>query len=147
VAILETLQDDLKTAMKSGDTVARAAIRMAMTAIKNRRIELGEDLSEAEELVIVQKEVKKRQDSVEQYTSAGRDELAANEEAEIVVLSRYLPEQLGEDDVHTIVRETIDSLGLTSKKEMGQVMKAVMAAHKGKLDGKLVQRIAGELLS
>ena len=146
MAMLDTLQSDLKDAMKAGDVVARQTLRMAIAAIKNRRIDSGEDLSEAEELAVLQKEVKKRQDSAEQYKAAGRDELAETELAEIVVLERYLPAQLSEDDVHTIVRETIESLGLTSKKEMGQVMKAVMAEHKGRIDGKLVQRLAGELL-
>lgn len=147
MALFDQLQEDLKVAMKSGDTIARQCLRMAISALKNRRIETGQDLEEAESLAVLQKEVKKRQDSAEQYTKAGRSELAETELAEIEVLKRYLPKGLSEEEVQTIVRETIENLGVTSKKDMGQVMKAVMAAHKGRVDGKLVQRFAGELLS
>ncbi len=140
------LQEDLKVAMKSGDTVARETLRMAIAALKNKRIETGEDLAESDELQVLQKEVKKRQDSAEQYANANRPELAESEQAEMVVLQRYLPKALSEDEVRSIVQATITELGVSSKKEMGQVMKAVMAAHKGKVDGKLVQRLAGELL-
>lgn len=147
MTLTEKLQDDLKTAMKSGETLTRDSLRMVLAAIKNKRIETGKDLEEGEELAVLQKEVKKRQDSAEQYTAASRPELAEIELAEIAVLKGYLPAALSEDEVASIVRETIASLGLTSKKDMGQVMKTVMAAHKGKVDGKLVQRFAGELLS
>ena len=140
------LQEDLKVAMKSGDTVARETLRMAIAALKNKRIETGEDLAESDELQVLQKEVKKRQDSAEQYANANRPELAESEQAEMVVLQRYLPKALSEDEVRSIVQATITELGVSSKKEMGQVMKAVMAAHKGKVDGKLVQRLAGALL-
>jgi uncharacterized protein YqeY len=146
VSIQSRLQEDLKVAMKSGEVVTRDTLRLALAALKNRRIETGEDLSEGDELAVLSKEVKKRHDSAEQYEAASRPELAASERAEIEVLQRYLPQQLNEDETRTIVREVIESLGLSSKKEMGQVMKAVMAEHKGKIDGKLVQRIASELL-
>ena len=146
MGLADKLQDDLKAAMKAGDVVARQSLRMSISALKNRRIERGEDLNEAEELAVLAKEVKKRQDSAEQYAAAGRDELAATERAEIEVLERYLPRQLNADEVHTVVREAIEQLGVTSKKDMGRVMKAVMAEHRGKVDGKLVQQVAGELL-
>ena len=147
MSLSERLQDDLKAAMKAGNVVARQTLRLSIAAIKNRRIEKGEDLSDKDVLAILAKEVKKRQDSAEQYGAAGRDDLKTTELAEIEVLQGYLPKQLGEEETNTVVRETIERLGLTSKKEMGQVMKAVMADHKGQIDGKLVQRIAGELLS
>ncbi len=147
MSLYAKLQDDLKTAMKAGNVIARQTLRLSIAAIKNRGIEKGEELTDQEVLSVLAKEVKKRQDSAEQYGAAGRDDLKATELAEIEVLADYLPKQLGEDQTHTIVRECIERLGLTSKKEMGQVMKAVLADHKGVIDGKLVQRIAGELLS
>jgi len=144
MSIQQRLMEDLKGAMRSGDTVARETIRMTVAALKNRRIELGEDLDEAEELQILTKAVKSRQDSAQQYDDAGRPELAERERAEIVVLRRYLPAELSEDEVREIVRARIEELGLESPKQLGQLMKSVMAEHKGRIDGKLVQRLAGE---
>ena len=142
----EGLQEDLKGAMRRGDDVARSTLRMVIAALKNRRIEEGRDLTEAEELAVLGKQVKSRQDSAEQYAAAGRDELAERERAEIAVIQGYLPAQLGEDETRAIVRAAIEAVGASSKKELGRVMKAVLAEHKGSVDGKLVQRLASELL-
>ena len=146
MSMLETLQTDLKAAMRSGDVTMRETLRMVIAALKNRRIEKGSDLDEGEELGVLTKQVKSREDSAEQYTNAGRSELAEKERAEIEVIRRYLPEQLSEDDVRDLVFQTIEAVGATSKKDMGAVMKAIMAEHKGKVDGKLVQRFANEKL-
>jgi len=144
--LLAKLQDDLKDAMRAGDTTARETLRMVLAALKNRRIDTGKDLDEGEELQVLTKQVKSREDSVEQYDAAGRKDLADRERAEIEVLKRYLPEQMGEDDVRALVQKTIADLGLSSKKDMGQVMKAILAEHRGTVDGKLVQKLASELL-
>ena len=142
----DKIQEDVKAAMRAGDAETRDTLRMVVAALKNQRIELGRDLEEADELAVLQKAVKTRKDSVDQYVEAGREELAARERAEIAVIERYLPAQMSEDDVRAVVEKAIADVGATSKKEMGQVMKAVMAEHKGVVDGKTVQRIAGELL-
>ena len=147
MSIQERLNEELKSAMRSGDTVARGTIRMVLAALKNRRIETGKELDEGEELQIRSKAVKSRQDSVVQYDEAGRRDLADQERAEIEVIRRYLPREISEEEVQEIVRSRIEELGLDSRKQMGQLMKSVMADHKGRIDGKLVQRIAGELLS
>ena len=147
MTLTEKLQADLKDALRAGDDVAKSTLRMAIAALKNRRIEAGEDLDEGAELQVLTKQVKSREDSVEQYSAAGRDDLAAKERAEIEVLQRYLPRQLGEDEVRALVQKTIADLGVSAKKEMGQVMKAIMAEHRGAVDGKLVQRFASEFLS
>lgn len=147
MTILETLQGDLKTAMRERDELARETLRMVIAALKNRRIEVGRDLEESEELAVLTKQVKSRQDSVEQYDQAGRTELADRERAEIEVVRRYLPAELSEEEVRAIVQQAIERLGVDSKAGLGQVMKAVMADHRGRVDGKLVQRLAGELLS
>ena len=146
MTLLTSLQDDLKAAMRAGDVTSRETIRMTIAALKNRRIEAGADLDEGTELQVLTKQVKSREDSVEQYDAAGRKDLADKERAEIEVLRRYLPEQLNEDEVRTLVQQVIADQGLSSKKEMGQVMKAIMAEHRGKVDGKLVQKLASELL-
>ena len=142
----DRIQEDVKAAMRAGDAETRDTLRMVVAALKNQRIELGRELEEADELAVLQKAVKTRKDSVDQYVEAGREELAAKERAEIAVIERYLPAQMSEDDVRGVVEKAIADVGATSKKEMGQVMKAVMAEHKGVVDGKTVQRIAGELL-
>lgn len=147
MSLLATLQNDLKDAMRAGDVVARETLRMGITALKNRRIELMADLSPAEELAVLTKQVKSREDSASQYDAAGRPELATRERAEIEVIRRYLPEQLSEEAVRELVERTIASVGASSKKDIGAVMKAILAEHKGKLDGKLVQRLASELLA
>lgn len=147
MSLFEQLQEDLKDAMRAGDTVSRETLRMVIAAFKNKRIEFGRDLEGPEELDVVQKNVKTRQDSVEQYTSAGREDLAAKEAAEIEVLKRYLPQALTEEETRELVSGLIAELGITKKQELGQLMKRVMAEHKGRVDGKLVQSVAGELLS
>ena len=133
--------------MRARDVTTRETLRMTIAALKNRRIETGEDLDEGTELQVLTKQVKSREDSVEQYEAADRKDLADQERAEIEVLRRYLPEQLSEDAVRTLVEKVIADQGLTSKKEMGQVMKAIMAEHRGKVDGKLVQKLASESLA
>jgi uncharacterized protein YqeY len=117
-----------------------------LAAMKNRRIELREDLDEAQELAVLMQSVKSRKDSAEQYQDAGRSELADKELAEIRIIDGYLPQQLTEEETREIVGAMVTELGLTSKKELGALMKQVMARHKGRVDGKLVQRFAAELL-
>lgn len=146
MSIQGRLQEDLKSAMRSGDTVARGTIRMVLAALKNRRIELGEEPDESEVLQVLGKAVKSRQDSAGQYDEAGRSDLAEQERAEIEVIRRYLPQEIPEEEVREIVRSRIEELGLDSPRQLGQLMKSVMADYKGRIDGKLVQRIAGELL-
>jgi len=144
--LLAKLQEDLKDAMRARDVTTKETLRMTIAALKNRRIEAGEDLDEGTELQVLTKQVKSREDSVEQYEAADRKDLADKERAEIEVLRRYLPEQLSEDAVRALVEKVISDQGLTSRKEMGQVMKAIMAEHRGKVDGKLVQKLASGLL-
>jgi uncharacterized protein YqeY len=145
---LAKLQEDMKTAMKAGDVLTRDTARLAIADIKKRELDLKkEQLSDEEELAVLMKCVKSREDSVAQYDGAGRKDLADKERAEIGVIQRYLPSMLSEADTRAVVKQAIAKLGLTSKKDLGQVMKAVLAEHKGKVDGKLVQKLVGELLT
>lgn len=139
-------QEDLKTAMRAGDVETRDTLRLLVAAIKYKRIELGREPNEAEELQVLQKQVKTREESAEQYDAAKRPDLAAKERGEIAVIERYLPARMSDDDVRALVARTIKEVGAASKADLGKVMKAVMSAHQGKVDGKAVQRIAGELL-
>jgi uncharacterized protein YqeY len=137
----------MKQAMKAGDALTRDTLRLVITDLKKRELDLARDLSPEEELAVLQKCVKSREDSVAQYDGAGRKDLADRERGEIGVIRRYLPTMLSEAETRALVEASIRKLGLSSKKDLGQVMKAVLADHKGKVDGKLVQKLAGELLS
>ena len=146
-AALETqIQDDMKSAMRAGETLRRDTLRMLIAALKNERIDKGADLDEDSVLAVVRRGVKSRKDSAQQYSDAGRDELADKEEAEIAVLEGYLPQMLDEAATIAAVEAAIAETGASEKCDLGKVMKAVMAAHKGLVDGKLVNRLAGERL-
>lgn len=146
-AALETqIHDDMKSAMRAGETLRRDTLRMLIAALKNERIDKGADLDEDSVLAVVRRGVKSRKDSAQQYRDAGRDELAEKEEAEIAVLEGYLPQMLDEAATIAAVEAAIAETGATEKCDLGKVMKAVMAAHKGLVDGKLVNRLAGERL-
>lgn len=146
MSLFQRLQDDLKLAMRDKDELRRETLRMAIAAMKNRKIELMAELSDAEQLAVVQKAVKSRQEAAAEYEKAKRPDLAAKERAESEVLVGYLPKLLDAAATRAAVQAAIGELGLTEKKQLGQVMKAVMAKHPGMVDGKLVNQIAGELL-
>jgi uncharacterized protein YqeY len=146
VTLLARIQADVKQAMKAGDSLTRDTLRLAITDLNKRELDLGRELQPDEALAVLQKCVKSREESVAQYTAAGREDLAAKEKAEIGVIQRYLPALLSPDETAALVKAKIQALGLSSKKELGQLMKAVLAEHKGQVDGKLVQRLAAELL-
>ena len=145
--MLAKLQEDMKAAMKAGDTLTRDTLRLVITDLKKKELDLARELKADEELAVLQKCVKSREDSVAQYGAANRNDLVEKEQAEIGVIQRYLPTMRSEEETRSIVRAKTTALGVSSKKDLGQVMKAVMAEHKGQVDGKLVQKLAGELLS
>ena len=141
--LTQQITEDMKTAMREKNTVALNTVRMLKSAIKNAAIEKGgadAELTDTEVMAVVRKEVKKRQDSIEQYEAAGRDELAAQEKAEIEVLNGYLPEPLSEEEIASIVEAAIAEVGATSRKEMGQVMKIVQEKTAGRADGKTLSQ-------
>ncbi|MGB0154223.1 MAG: GatB/YqeY domain-containing protein [Verrucomicrobiales bacterium] len=141
--ISQQITEDMKTAMREKNTVALSTVRMLKSSIKNAAIEKGgadSELTDAEVMAVVRKEVKKRQDSIEQYEAAGRDELADQEKAEIEVLNGYLPEPLSSEEIASIVEAAIAEVGATSRKEMGQVMKIVQEKTAGRADGKTLSQ-------
>ena len=146
MSLEQTINDDLKAAMKAGDALRRDTLRMLIAALKNERIERGSDLDEAAVMAVVRRGVKSRKDSAGQYRGAERLDLAEKEEAEIGVLEGYLPQMLDEAATAALVEQAIADTGAAEKCDIGKVMKAVMAAHKGVVDGKTVQRLAAEQL-
>jgi len=147
MTLSERLQEDVKDAMRAGDALRRDALRMALAAIKNLAIERGGELSQADEEQVVSKAVKMRLDSAQQFEEAGRGELAQKETAEAELLKQYLPSVLDEAATRTLVEGLVKELGLSEKRELGQLMKVVMQRHRSEVDGKLVQALAAELLS
>lgn len=138
---------DLKKAMKERDEVAKQTLRMVKSELVKREGDLGRALDEAEELSVLTSAVKMRRDAIGEYEKAGREDLAAEERAQIAVIERYLPAQLDEAGAREAIRALAGELGLSSKKEMGALMKAVMERYRGQIDGKLASRLAGEVLS
>ena len=143
----EALQNDLKAAMRAKDSQRVTVIRMALNAIKQEEIDTRKDVSAQDATAILLREAKKRRESIGEAEQAGRSDIAAEETAELAILEAYLPQQMGEDELRTLVQAAIDETGATSPKEMGQVMKVLMPRLKGQADGKQVNAIVRELLS
>ena len=144
------IPEDLKAAMKAKDTVALAVIRALKTAMTNASIEkggLGTPLDDTEITALIRKQIKQRQDSIAQFTSAGRTELAATEQAEIVVLEKYLPANLSAEEITAIVDAAIAETGATSKADMGKVMKLAQERAEGRADGKTLSQEVAKRLS
>jgi uncharacterized protein len=142
MTFLERINEDLKAAMKAKDSERLSTLRMVKTALKNREIDKMSALTDEEAIKVLQSLVKQRRDSVEQYQQAGRMELAEKEAAEIKVIEEYLPAALDEAAITRVVEEAIAETGANSVKEMGAVMKAVMAKLAGQnVDGKAVNQI------
>jgi uncharacterized protein YqeY len=141
------LMADLKVAMRERDDVRKGAIRMALAALKNARVDKNADLTEEEMLAVLAKEVRQRRDSLSEYAKAGRDDLVADEQAALDILEVYMPKMLSEGEIADVAREVIGELGATSPKQMGQVMREMMGRVKGRADGRLVNQVVRQLLA
>jgi len=147
MSLQERVSQEIKAAMLARDADRLSALRMLKSALGYAQIERKTDsLPDADVVAIVQKEVKKRRDSVEQFEKGGRAELAVKEKQEITVLEVFLPQPLSAEDLEKLVRDTIQELGATSKKDMGPVIKAVQVKAAGRADGKTVSGLVGKLL-
>ena len=142
----QRMTEEMKDALRGGEKVRLGTLRMLSAAVKNREVELRRELSEEEFLEVVGREVKRRNEAIEAYESAARDDLVAKETEEREVLQAYLPEPLSEAETDALVDEAIASTGASSVKEIGKVMGYVMGKAKGRVDGSAVQRKARERL-
>jgi uncharacterized protein YqeY len=139
--------EEMKAAMKAKDTVALEALRAIKSALLLQKSEAGSaELTETDEVKLVQKLVKQRKDSAAIFTEQGRNDLAEPELAQVAVLEKFLPEQLSEEEIEKVVVMTIDALGATSMKDMGKVMGAVNKELAGQADGKTISKIVKEKL-
>jgi len=147
MSLQEKLGQEIKTAMLAKDADRLGALRMLKSTLGYILIEKKtETISDADFVSVVQKEVKKRRDSIEQFEKGGRPELAAKEKQEITVLESFLPQQLSAEELEKMVRDAITETGATSKKEMGPVIKAVQTKAAGRADGKTISQLVGKLL-
>lgn len=146
--IREQLLNDMKTAMREKDQVRLDSIRFLQAAIKNREIELRPNAISSDDVMgVIKKLVKQRKESIEQYVAANRQDLADKEAIELKILETYLPAQLGREQIETVVTAVIAELKASSIKDMGPVMKAVMAKTGGAVDNKTVSEIIKSKLS
>jgi len=152
VTIKERLDADLREALRARQTVRVACLRMLKAKILEKEVELraqrGRDckLEEGEAQAVIGAYAKQRRDSIESFRQGGREDLAAKEEAELEIVTAYLPRQLGRDELERIVAEAIEEAGAASAADLGRVMKIVMPRVKGAADGKLVNQIVREKL-
>jgi uncharacterized protein YqeY len=145
-ALADKVRADMTAAMKAQEKERLSTLRMLQSSLKNEQINLGHELSDEEAMTVIRKAMKQREDSIEQYTNAGRTELAEKERSEMELLKTYLPPELSEAEVESGVREIIASTGAQSKKDFGKVMKEATARFKGRVDGKKIQEIVQRLL-
>ena len=143
MSLRERIDAEIKAAMKSKDKVRLETVRSIKKFILEKEVSVRpsgqETLTEAQEMEILMQIAKQRRDSIEQYTKAGREELAAQEAAELAIVEEYLPTQMSDAEVSAVIDEVIASVGATSAKDMGKVMGAAMQQLKGKADGKKIQ--------
>ncbi len=147
MSLLEQLSSDLKTAMKAKDKLRLTVIRSLKTALTNAKISAGQDLSSDEELSVLSSQLKQRKDSLAEFEKGDRADLAEQTKAEIEIVQAYLPEQLDEAAVVTIVDEAMQATGATSKADFGKVMQYVMPKVKGRADGAMVNQVVKSKLS
>jgi uncharacterized protein YqeY len=147
MSLKDQLMQDMKEAMKAKQVNRLGTIRQLRGAIKNKEIELRQDLDDNGILGVIGTAVKQRREAAQMYSDNGRPELAAKEEAELAVLQAYLPAQLSEAEVREVVIAVIAETGAKSPQDMGKVMPQVMARTKGSADGKMINRLVREQLA
>ena len=145
--MLSHIEADLKTALKAGEKRRVATLRLLLSALKNERIQAQRDLTDEEIEASIRRAVKQRREAIEQYERGGRRDLVDAETEELAILQAYLPQELPEEHVEQAVRDIMAEKGLSSVKDVGLVMKELMARYRGRIDGKRAQEIARRLLS
>jgi uncharacterized protein YqeY len=146
VTIVERIQADQKSALKAGEKDRLSALRLLSSELKNRRIELGRDLSDEDAIEVLMKALKQRRESEEQYTIGDRPELAAREAAEAEVIRGYLPAQLSDEELDAMIDAAIAEAGASTMKDMGAVMGRLMPKLKGRAEGAVVSARVKERL-
>ena len=147
VSLKEKLAEDLKQALRNDDKLRRSVIRLVMSAIRNAEISRQADLTEPDILGVIAKEVKQRRESIEAFKQGNRQDLVAQEEAEMAVLEEYLPKQMTRDEIMAEARRVIAEVGAQGPGDKGKVMPKLIPQLKGRADGREINEIVTELLS
>jgi len=144
--VLARIESDLKQALKSGDKRRVSTLRLLLSALKNERIHLQRELTDEEVEAAVRRAVKQRREAIEQYQRGGRQDLVDAETEELAILQGYLPQEMSEAEVEQAIRAVAAEKGLSSSKDVGLLMKELMARYRGRIEGKRAQEIARRLL-
>ncbi|KKK33151.1 hypothetical protein WQ57_24760 [Mesobacillus campisalis] len=148
MSLLERLNKDMIQAMKNKEKDKLTTIRMMKSSLQNEAIKLGkQELSAEEELTVLSRELKQRKDSLQEFEKAGRQDLVEKLRIEIEHVEQYMPEQLSEEELVSVIKQSIAETGAASKADMGRVMAAIMPKVKGKADGSLVNKLVQQHLS
>jgi len=143
----EKLNNDLKQAMRGGDTVRRSVIRLVLSAIQNTEIARQAALEDSDVLGVIAKEARQREESIEAFKQGNRQDLSAKEEAELSILQEYLPQQMTRDEIVAEARRIIEEVGAQGPGDKGKVMPRLIAELKGKADGREINTVVTELLN
>ena len=146
MSLFDTIQSDMYAAMKSGDKHKTGTLRVALSTLKDKKIEKREDITDVEAIKIIQNLVKQRKEAADIYKENGRNDLMENENAELEILNAYLPQMMSEDDLRTLVKKVVEDIGASNLSDIGKVMPEVMKQSAGKADGKMAQSIVREFL-
>ena len=146
MSLLENITDEMYLSMKSGDKEKANTLRTLISKLKDQQIKLRKDISDEEALKIIKTLVKQRKESAEIYSKAGREELAEKENFEISILDNYLPKLMSDEDVLSLIKKIVDETNANDLSDIGKVMPLVMQRGKGKVDGKIANRILRSLL-
>lgn len=146
MTILERLDADIKEAMKAGEKEKLTVLRGLKSDIKYKQID-SDQLSDSDVIAVLSTAAKKRRESIDQFASAGRSDLADKEKSELEIIAAYLPKQLDEADLRRIITESVAESGASGVADLGKLMKVLMPIIKGQADGKLVNRLASEILA
>ena len=145
--MLNKINEDLKTAIKQGDTVSKSVLRYLKSEIHNREISIGSTLTNEQIVDVLNKQAKQRRESIEAYTNGNRSDLVEVEEKELSIIMNYLPEQLSHPEIEDIVKDGIKETQATSSQDIGKVMSWVMPKVKGKADGKIISATVNKILN
>ena len=145
--IIDLIKNDLKKAIKSQDTIKKSVYRFILSAIHNEEIKLGKELDNDMVMKIMIKQAQQRKESIEAFKLGSREDLISKETKELKIIEQFLPEQIDDSEIKNLAKQTIDSVGAESIKDLGKVMPILMKKLSGKAEGKIVNKIVTELLS
>ena len=145
--MFDQIQNDMKTALKNGEKVKANTLRLLISKLKNKAIEVGSSLDDKQILQVIQKTAKQHKESIKMYQDGNREDLVTQEQAELDIVEKYLPSMMDENEVTTIVKSIIKETGATTMADFGKVMPQVMKKGAGKIDGSMAQSILKSKLS